>query len=244
MNKKLSLLLGLIGIVVTASATPVCPSGGSLSTYLASGYSCQLGDDIFSNFSYSSSASGGATAVAASGITVYTEGPGSDAHFGYSSNGFQFTASWDATAGQATDSNIGYTITTTGHAQLEDFFLGEAGPPTNAVTPDGAATVTENGCGPAPCTPNQFSAEVWMYGGPNYIYNFKPTDEVTFPLTDSATMDEVINVTGGANGDAHLNLVNNAFSELIIPEPMSAGFVGAGLALLGICCLRRREAKA
>lgn len=58
MINKLSalVLLGLAATVSTAFATPVCPDGSSMSTFLASGYSCQIGDKIFSNFSYVSSA--------------------------------------------------------------------------------------------------------------------------------------------------------------------------------------------
>jgi hypothetical protein len=235
MFKKFSLLTiaGLAATAMTAFATPVCPDGGSLSTFLASGYSCQIGDKIFSNFTYVSSAFGGALAVPAAGVTVDTLGPaGTGASIFNNDIGLQFNAGWNALAGQTTDSDIGFTVKVVGGAiSIEDFGLAQV----SGVLPNGSASVVENGCGPAPCTPSELAVMTFDYGGNN---TQRVADTMFSPL-GSVTVSKDISVTGGTTGSAHLSLVSDTFSQ--IPEPMSMGLIGGGLALLGVARLRRRS---
>lgn len=238
MFKKITFLaiFGLATTAMTAFATPACPDGGSLSTFLAGGYSCQIGNDIFSNFNYTSSAFGGALAVPAAGITVDTLGPvGTGASLLNSSIGLQFNAGWNALAGQTTDSEIGFTVTVlSGAMTIEDFGLAQV----SGVLPNGSASVVENGCGPAPCTPSELAVMTFDYGGSN---TQRVADTMFAPL-GSVTVSKDISVTGGTTGSAHLSLVSDTFSQ--VPEPISMGLMGGGLALLGLTRLRRRAKKA
>jgi hypothetical protein len=232
--KKFSLMIafGLAATAMTAFATPVCPDGSSLSTFLAKGYSCQIGDKIFSNFTYVSSAFGGALAVPAAGVTVVTLGPnGSGASVFNNDIGLQFNAGWNALPGQTSDSDIGFTVTVVGGAlRIEDFGLAQV----SGVTPNGSASVVENGCGPAPCTPSELAVMTFDYGGSN---TQRVADTMFSPL-GSVEVSKDISVTGNTSGSAHLSLVSDTFSQ--IPEPMTMGFIGGGLALLGVARLRRR----
>lgn len=236
MLKKLSLVtaLGLATTAITAFATPVCPDGASLSTFLVAGYSCQVGDKMFSNFSYVSSAFGGALAVPASGVTVDTLGPaGTGASIFDANIGLQFNSGWNALAGQTTDADIGFTVTVLGGAlQIEDFGLAQV----SGVLPNGSASVVENGCGPAPCTPSELAVMTFDSGGSN---TQRVADTMFSPL-GSVTVSKDISVTGGTTGSAHLSLVSDTFSQVVIPEPMTLAFIGGGLALLGVARLRRR----
>jgi hypothetical protein len=238
MLKKLSLLtiFGLATTAMTAFATPACPDGGTLSTFLASGYSCQIGDKIFSNFTYVSSAFGGALAVPAAGITVDTVGPAGTGASVFNNNiGLQFNAGWNALAGQTTDADIGFTVTVLGGAiSIEDFGLAQV----SGVLPNGSATVVENGCGPAPCTPSELAVMTFDYGGSD---TQRVADTMFAPL-GSVTVSKDISVTGGTTGSAHLSLVTDTFSQ--VPEPLSMGLMGGGLALVGLAGLRRRAKKA
>lgn len=226
------MVFGLATTAVTAFATPACPDGSTLDNFLTAGYSCQLGNAVFSNFTYVSSAFGGALAVPAAGVTVDTLGPaGSGASILNSSLGLQFNAGWNALAGQETDSDIGFTVTLLGGAMnIEDFGLAQV----SGVLPNGSASVVENGCGPAPCTPSELAVMTFDYGGTNT----QRVNDTMFAPLGSVTVSKDISVTGGTTGSAHLSLVSDTFSQ--VPEPMSLGFIGGGLALLGVARLRRR----
>lgn len=235
MTKKFWPLLALAAALPSAWATPVCPDGGTLSTFLGSGYSCQVGDKIFSGFTYTSSAFGGALAVPAAGVTVDTIGPlGSGASLLGGNIGLQFNAGWNALAGETTDSDIGFTVTVLGGAKLiEDFGLAQV----SGVLPNGNASVVENGCGPAPCTPSELAVMTFDYGDSN---TQRVADTMFTPL-GSVEVSKDISVTGGTNGAAHLSIVQDTFSQ--VPEPLSMSLFGGGLALLGIARWRRSVKK-
>jgi len=64
------LAVGVFGGSPLVAATP-CPfPTAPLTMYLAAGFSCTVGDDTFSGFSYSGSASGNALVATASDILV------------------------------------------------------------------------------------------------------------------------------------------------------------------------------
>jgi hypothetical protein len=239
MLKKLSLftIFGLAMTAMTAFATPVCPDGSTLDTFLSSGYSCQVGNLVFSNFTYTSSAFGGALAVPATGVTVDTLGPtGTGASVLNSSIGLQFNASWSALSNAATDSDIGFTVTVVngGAMTIEDFGLAQV----SGVNPNGSASVAENGCGPAPCTPAALAVMTFDFGGSNT----QRVNDTMFSPLGSVTVSKDISVNGGTDGSAMLSLVQDTFSQ--VPEPMSMGLMGGGLALVGLARLRRRAKKA
>jgi hypothetical protein len=240
--KRFSVLSALLWAGLAASqawATPVCPNGGTLTTFLATGYSCQIGSDIFSGFTYISSAQGGAVAVTSDGVTVDTLGPsGSGAGVLNSDIGLEFNAAWSVTAGQTTDADIGFIVTVLNGSAMLITDTGVA--QTSGVSPNGSASVAEDSCGPAPCTP-----------GTNAVLTFddgtgdsQRVNSTTFSPVGSLEVSKDISATGGTDGFASITLVSDTFSQSPVPEPASA--LLSGLPLIGLCglALRRRAKKA
>lgn len=223
---------------VPALATSVCPDDVSLTTYLANGFSCQVGDLIFSNFTYTSSAAGSeAFALPSTGVTVDTLGSltGMDpASFSSPTTGLEFNGGWTAGVDSTSDAAIGFTVTEAGGGSMdiEDFGLAQVA----GVTPTGQATVTEEGCGPAPCTPGALETMTFNYGGTDY----QNVSDTIFAPTGSVQVVKDINVTG-YSGEATLSVVQDTFSE--VPEPRSLALV-LGLALAGLLLRKKFQGEA
>jgi hypothetical protein len=214
---------------------PACSNGQNLSVYLATvdahddTYSCEIGDKIFSNFTFTSSAQGGATAVTAAGVTVgIITGP---------DIGLSFNASWTASANQTIDSVIGFRVTVIsgGPLLIEDFGLAQ----TSGVTGNGSASVTEDGCGPAPCTPGPLEVMTFDLGGSNT----QRVNETIFSPIGSVQVSKDINVIGGTVPPSLsiISLVSDTFSQTSVPEPLTFATLGGGLIALGL--LRRKSAR-
>lgn len=230
MFKKISLLtiFGLAATAMTALATPVCSNNvtDNGSTYFGGGYSCQIGDLLFSNFTYTAS---GTNPISAGQITVDT--------VTNDGVGLSFHAPWTAGSGMTSDGTIDFTVTVlSGGGLIEDFGLAQ----TSGTAGDGTASVAERGCGPAPCDAT---------GGSIYVLTFQDntssgTDaqgETTFSGYDSVSVEKDISVDGNT-GFATISVVQDTFSQ--VPEPLSMGLMGGGLALIGLVGFRRRSQKA
>ena len=233
MLKKLTLftLFGLAMTATTAFATPSCSDNvtGNGSLYFGGSYTCQIGDLLFSNFSYTAS---GTNPISAGQITVDAVGPtGSGASINFADIGLSFHAPWSAGPNQTTDGTIDFTVSALGTGTLvSDLGLAQ----TSGVYGSGSASVIERGCGPAPCEAT---------GGSYYVLTFQTGSaddaqgETSFDGQCSVDVEKDIAVNGG-NGFAGISVVQDTFSQ--VPEPMSLGFIGGGLALLGAFRLRRR----
>jgi PEP-CTERM motif len=215
---------------VHATITPgVCPDSASVRDYLNMSGGCTIGDKIFSDFSYSSAAQGGATAISASGVTVVPITTAFDP-------GLQFEANWSASSGQVSDSSIGFTVTVMGGAALiEDASIVQLG---GSVVGTGIANVGEGLCVGFNCLNTTFTLNTVNTTDISLIQLgdfrlFSPTGQVR------ATKD--IGVAGNANGFASVSLMSDQFSETQTPEPGTMTLFGTGL--LGcIAILRRRLA--
>src|ERR1035441_676394 len=111
---KLSVFLAatLVAFASMASAAPLlCTAvGGTMADYVALGSTgCVIGDKLFSNFLYSSSGAGTATAMPASAVLLVPVGVTT------SNPGIVFSSEWDvpgsSTRTSILDSSFGFTVT-------------------------------------------------------------------------------------------------------------------------------------
>jgi hypothetical protein len=233
--KQLSIYAVLALTAATAAfATPLCSSNvtDNGTTYFNGSYSCQIGDLLFSNFKYTAS---GSIPVSKNQITVDSVGPaGTGATLLGPDIGLSFHAPWDAgTKNSTSDGTIDFTVSVLGGGKiLGDFGLAQ----TSGVSGTGYAAVAEDGCGPSPCTAT---------GGPLSVFTFQNSGmqtkqkDMPFPKTySSVNVEKDITVSAGSWGTATISVVQDTFSQ--IPEPITMGLIGGGLALLGVPRLRRR----
>jgi hypothetical protein len=236
--------LGAAQAWATPSVTPCPTTETELTTYLAAGFTCQVGDKVFSNFTYNYSSSGGALALGPSSVEVETLGSltGPDpAQISNTTIGLQFNAGWTALAGQESDSAIGFTVTIVDGANMliEDTGLAQT---SGVIGTSSLASVTEKGCTPvAPattCTPNAISVMTFDDG----TSGSKIVNDVTFSPSGSITVSKDINVTdSGTSGHAEISLVSDTFSQTAVPEPATMLLVGG--VLCGIAAIRRRSVR-
>lgn len=204
-----TLLLTTIFLCIGCTAWAGTCAIGTLAIYDTAGFSCTLDGFTFSNFSYSASASGGASAPDAAGVAV-TPITGTE-------TGLQFNAAWIVGSGQTEDAAIGYTVTCP--SCITDLVLTMTG----AATGTGIGGVAEQ----AGALPSLGVST----GGPS-------SASETFAPVSSLSVTKDIGVSGGANGTAHISVVDNLFSRTAIPEP-SLLLVCTGL--LGLIPLARRR---
>jgi hypothetical protein len=261
--KKVSILtvLFLAFAVAQAWAAPVpagCPVGGaSLAAYEALGsVGCQIGDKIFSNFTYVGTSGGTGSTIADTGIFVTTLGPttGLDPAATFSTDiGLTFTAGWSIASGCLTapcaaapanfeDSKIGFIVTVVGGANMLIKDAGVAQTSAGANGTGSSASVTEGGCSaPTPCTPGTWGVLTFVTPG-----NFSNAANGTiFAPTGSVQVLKDIDVTAAnvVGGFAAMSSVNDTFSQTsAVPEPASMMLVGC--ALFGAGLIRRRSKKA
>lgn len=219
------------------SATPTCVDGASLAYYesLGSG-GCSVGNLVFSNFADNESASGGAVAETAAGITVDTLGPaGSGASYLNPNDGVEFTAGWDAAAGQTVDSNIFFTVSLLGGG-TED--ISDAGLAQLAgAAGSGSASVIESGCtSSTSCNPLSDQWGLLTVNSTNYT---QTTDSTGLGPSTFTNVAKDISVSGGSGASfASLSLVQDTFSS--IPEPRAVALLLLCLGLVGGGVFRKK----
>jgi len=247
--KKLFVIGGMLLAASAAWATPVqpaptCTADMNLQTILnTANFECQVGDKIFSNFSYTAS---GTNPLGASQVTV--EGVGPAGTSGISPDGpvstdigLSFSAPWTVSAGQTTDANIFFAVTVANGANMVITDTGLA--QLSTLTGTGLATVGEDACAPAfnqqnqLCTPS-LQVAMTFDNGSNLIQ--KVVDNAVAP-TGSIYVGKDISVTAGTNGIVDLSRVTDTFSQSPTgaPEPATMGLAGA--ALVGLGFIRRRK---
>jgi len=211
-----SLVLGIASLTIAtlpASATTTCPAGG-YDLYSPGGFSitCGTNAETYSQFGYSASAGGSASAVPATEVNVtpvQTLG----------NEGFQFADTWSATsesgAGGFQDSQISFTVATQ-TAQIQDLDLSFTG--TFSVT--GHASVTETFClnhALAGC-PAGSMGQATVTDPPASF-----SDTVFFAAASSVSVDIDVNVGSGSEGSASISQVTATFSDPPVnPSPCTA----------------------
>ena len=226
--KKLSLLLCvLLGTSAIAMASVACP----VSTYdnYLGGFSCTIDDKTFSNFSYASSASGGAALIPPSGVAVV---PITTPH----NPGFLFTSGFGVISNQTQDEFFGFTVrVNSGGNAIDDITLLQLG---SGFTGTGSASIAET-----VCLGDTF-ADGCLHGTIASLLTVdnstlvKLSDHITFAPVRVIDVVKDLELFGGPSGSAFVSGVENQFSE--VPEPSTLLMLGTGIVgLTGI--LRRKQ---
>jgi hypothetical protein len=219
--KLLVSLASLLLASTAAMATTTSCQTASLSAYLASGFTCQSGSLIFTDFDYQGTGSD------ASSITVKPLTASDD-------EGFQFQGGWSAHsvngASTSEDSRITYTVQHPGG--LMDTLSLAFG---SSVSGTGVSSVQERFCLGSSIVgcPSANQGSITLTNPGTMLSN-----RAFFAGVGSVSVSKDINVTSGINGTASISNVIDTFSS---PEPLS--FVLLGTGLLGIGLMRRRLSK-
>lgn len=210
----------VISMFTAAAAT--CVSGDTLAQYesMYGSTGCQIGDLIFSNFTYTSSSQGDATLVSASSVMVtpvyYSSG-----------DGLEFNASWTADgANSFSDADISFTVTEAGAGgvAISDTGLAQI----SAAGTGSSASVAEKGCSGTGCAP------VWTWG--TFTTDGTSYGSTTFGPTSSVTVSKDISAASTGNL-ATISVVTDTFSE--VPEPRAISLL-LGLGLVAGFAFRKK----
>jgi hypothetical protein len=226
MKKRIFLM---IGIMVILSVFVIADKSMAL-TYqdLKDLQTYQIDDKLFYNFFYSSSASGGASAIDADGVTVNPINTPLNP-------GFAFNAGWIAGAGQTVDSFISFSVKVLpGGGPIADVSAGMVGV---GVKPNGVASVAENIYMGEAIDGTKLIGTIYLFydGG---IQTFDKLD--IDPTLGPITVAKDIAVAGNA-GSASISYVTNQFSEIPVPEPTALLLLGCGL--VGLVAVRKKFKK-
>jgi hypothetical protein len=230
--KQMFIPMACVVVFSLSTATAdTCVNGDMLSVFLASGYSCVIGDKTFSDFTYASSSSN-AVQVSATGITVDVL-DGASAFDPSGDIGLGFNAGWVASGVDSlTSSSIGFTVTVTpGSALLiEDTGVSQL----SGVSGDASASVEEDSCGPAPCERGTSSILTFDDGA-----NASRTADTTFtPVASVEVSKSILVESNAATGFAHLSFVADTFSQTVTPEPRGLSLL---LGLVVVVSVTRRK---
>lgn len=203
-----------------------CSSYTTLDEFLGSSFSCTVGDKTFSDFTYSSIASSGVTPVVASEVDVSSVDSGGEI-------GLEFESVWEASGANAfDDSTIGFVVTVTGASELVDD--AQVALPSGSVdTLSGVSSVSEGGCGPAPCIPGTW--DIFTFDSSSGANTANASTILATPTGSVQVTKDISVSTGSGGGLAILSNVEDTFSQIAVPEPRTISmFLGlvfvAGLA--------------
>jgi hypothetical protein len=242
MKKLIPILIAVLAMIAVPTKAATCPTGVSLSgggytnaNGTGNGFSCTIGNLTFSNFSFTSSAAGSASAMTPAGVTVT---PLPNSSFPGVPDGFLFTEALSANntlnTGVTTNSDmtIFYSVTSNG-ATLTDLELGFNG----SVSGTGITEVTENFClnttaGVFGCA-YASSGQIQVINPPG-IFN----TSVTFAPVTMLSVEKDVQLNAGTNGGVSLSSIDNMYSQTV---PESASLTLLGLGLLGLALAKRSK---
>lgn len=239
MKKLIPIVIAVLAMIAVPTKAVTCPTGVSLSgggytnaNGTSNGFSCTIGTLTFSNFSFTSSASGNSQALTAAGVTV-TDLPNSS--FPGVPDGFLFTEALGANSTNgiqsSSDMTIFYTVSGPG---IDDLELGFNG----AFSGTGFAEVTEQFCLNAATVLNCAAGNAGVIQVTNPPASFN-TSTTFAPVTMVSVSKDIQVNSGSGTGTANISSVNNNFSQVSVPE--SASLTLLGLGLLGVALAKRSK---
>lgn len=205
-----------------AAADSPCASA-NLNTYLATGFTCSVGNLDFSDFSY---LAGGTNQIAPTsiGVSAVTSPDGPGLNFN--------PAAQVSGSNLDTDILVGFTVTGINGALIDDIYMGFGNVTTTGT---GSALYTENFCG-GPENQCSIFVEAPNTNDVNYV-NLSSTD-IGGPVS-TLTITKDLDLETGSSGLAATSSFLNEYST--VPEPRSVSLVlGLGL-LAGFVFFKRRQ---
>ena len=227
LNHILALGTFLTAATAVTYATPVCQAGASLSVYTGAGFTCEVGDKVYSGFSYSATGSDPTAAQVSVGIDNFA-----NTTTGIWQIGFQLGSSITGLA-WTSDFSLDYTVTIDEAACVAEFGAGHSCSAYEAqgqfqdgsANSSNTATMTDVLTGAGTLHLNDLTT------GAN-------TGQVFFPFITSSNISITAAGLNTTNAIEGFGLDLYEFGNAPLPEPGTLGLVGG--ALLGLGLLRRK----
>jgi hypothetical protein len=218
-----ALVLGT-GSVAQSASIVALPT--QLSNLVLDDNTTQVGDKVFSSFTFSSSSALTSSQVTVSGLPL----PGSSGPWGLS-----FSGPFVAGSGTSTDALLSYVVTSLADPITRVDLIGNP----MAVGLGAFSAVTETIFDPAsPLTPLGQIAIYAIGGGSSVLSS---SFDLATPLQSLLVRKDIIN-TGGLTGSAGLSFVDQTFTQGSVPAPASLSMLGLGmLAVSAFSRYRRRH---
>ena len=215
---KISVLLAttVVAFASMASAAPLCTDvGPTMDYYLALTGGCQIGDKLFSDFSYQGTAENPSAAVPPTAVFVTPDNTDP-----YNPGIIFSSASW-LTSSTGVDSSIGFTVTVLPGGN----FIEDAGMTllSSGATGLGSGSITE--------TILNLGAQLTVDTGTGGVGGQRAAHVSFAPSQSVSVLKDVLVTVQRGQGSAQISSFEENFSE--IPEPVGSALIGSGLLALG-----------